>query len=92
MIIFVRQKIFFVKKKNLSNEKIYHHIGIYAFTNIALTKYVGLARSKLEIDRNLEQMRAMENNLIIKVALCDSTPLGIDTQEDLLKVQKEMRK
>ena len=37
-------------------------------------------------------MRAMENNLIIKVALCDSTPLGIDTQEDLLKVQKEMRK
>jgi 3-deoxy-manno-octulosonate cytidylyltransferase (CMP-KDO synthetase) len=89
---FCQAKDFFRKKKNLSNEKIYHHIGIYAFTNIALTKYVGLARSKLEIDRNLEQMRAMENNLIIKVALCDSTPLGIDTQEDLLKVQKEMRK
>jgi len=89
---FCQAKNFFRKKENLSNEKTYHHIGIYAFTNIALTKYVSLARSKLEIDRNLEQMRAMENNLIIKVALCDSTPLGVDTQEDLLKVQKEMSK
>ena len=55
-------------KKDLNHEKIYHHIGIYAFTNIALTKYVKLARSKLEKERNLEQMRAIENNLIIKVA------------------------
>jgi regulatory protein YycH of two-component signal transduction system YycFG len=28
---------------NLNNDKIYHHVGIYAFTNIALTKYVKLA-------------------------------------------------
>ena len=50
---FIRAKDFFRIKKDLSNEKIYHHIGIYAFTNIALTKYVKLARSKLEIQRNL---------------------------------------
>jgi len=65
--------------------------GIYAFTNIALTKYVKLARSKLEIQRNLEQMRALENNLIIKVGLSDSLPLGIDTEEDLEKISKEMK-
>ena len=41
-------------------------------------------------ERNLEQMRAMENNLIIKVGLCDSLPLGVDTKEDLAKVSKEM--
>ena len=70
---------------------LYHHIGIYAFTNIALTKYVKLARSKLEIQRNLEQMRALENNLIIKVGLSDSLPLGVDTEEDLAKVSKEMK-
>ena len=35
-------------------------------------------------------MRAMENNLIIKVGLCDFSPLGIDTKEDLIKVSKEM--
>jgi len=87
---FLGAKDFFRIKKNLNNEKIYHHIGIYAFTNIALTKYVKFARSKLEIDRNLEQMRAMENNLIIKVGLCDFLPLGVDTEEDLVKVSKEM--
>ena len=87
---FLEAKDFFRVKNNLSNEKIYHHIGIYAFTNVALTKYVKLGRSKLEIERNLEQMRAMENNLIIKVGLCGSLPLGVDTKEDLAKVSKEM--
>ena len=87
---FLGAKDFFRIKKNLNNEKIYHHIGIYAFTNIALTKYVNLARSKLEIERNLEQMRAMENNLTVKVGLSNSLPLGVDTEKDLIKVSKEM--
>ena len=87
---FLDAKDFFRTKKDLNNEKIYHHIGIYAFTNIALTKYVKLSRSKLEIERNLEQMRAMENNFIIKVGLCNSTPLSVDIEEDLIKVSKEI--
>ena len=32
----------------------------------------------------------MENNLIVKVGLCDTKPLSVDTEEDLLKVSKEM--
>jgi len=87
---FLVAKDFFRLKKNLNKEKIYHHIGIYAFTDIALTKYVKLRRSRLEIERNLEQMRAMENNLKVKVGLSDSLPLGVDTKEDLIKVSKEM--
>ena len=88
---FFKAKDFFRIKKDLNHKKIYHHIGIYAFTNIALTKYVKFARSKLEIQRNLEQMRALENNLIIKVGLSDSLPLGVDTEEDLEKISKEMK-
>ena len=84
-------KDFFRTKKDLNHEKIYHHIGIYAFTNIALTKYVKLSRSKLEIKRNLEQMRALENNLIIKVGLSNTLPLSVDTEEDLKKISKEMK-
>ncbi len=87
---FLSAKDFFRTKKDLNNEKIYHHIGIYAFTNVALTKYVKLSRSKLEIERNLEQMRALENKMVIKVALSYKTPLGVDTEQDLLKVKKEM--
>ena len=89
---FLKVKDFFRIKQNSKNEKIYHHIGIYAFTKDALTQYVKLPVSKLEVKRNLEQMRAMENNLVIKVGLCDSAPLGVDVEEDLLKVSKEMNK
>tara|TARA_B100001750_G_C15247176_1_gene465923 strand:- start:79 stop:729 length:651 start_codon:yes stop_codon:yes gene_type:complete len=87
---FVDAKDFFRLKKDLNTENIYHHIGIYAFTKSALTKYVNFSRSKLEIERKLEQMRAMENNLVIKVGLIDAAPLGVDTEEDLNKVSREM--
>ena len=87
---FLDAKDFFRTNKGLNYKKIYYHIGIYAFTNIALNKYVKLSRSKLEIDRNLEQMRAMENNMAIKVGLCNSIPLSVDTEVDLIKVKREM--
>ena len=87
---FIDAKDFFRLKKDLNTKNIYHHIGIYAFTKTALTKYVNFSRSKLEIERKLEQMRAMENNLVIKVGLIDTAPLGVDTEEDLNKVSKEM--
>ena len=87
---FLNAKDFFRVKKDLKNKKIYHHIGIYAFTIVALTKYVKLSRSKSEIKRHLEQMRAMENNFVVKVGLSDSTPLGVDTKEDLKKITKAM--
>ena len=87
---FLIPKDFFRTKKDLKDENIYHHIGIYAFTKDALTQYVKLPRSKLEIERNLEQMRALENNMTVKVGLSDSIPLGVDTEEDLAKVKEEM--
>jgi 3-deoxy-manno-octulosonate cytidylyltransferase (CMP-KDO synthetase) len=88
--IFLNAKDFFRIKNDLIDKKIYHHIGIYAFTNTALTKYVKLSRTKLEIERNLEQMRIIENNMTIKVGLSNSCPLGVDTFEDFKKVSLEM--
>ena len=72
------------------NKFIYHHIGIYGFTSKALIRYVNLKRSKLELERNLEQMRALENNMKIHVGHIKSNPLGIDTEKDFLKVKKSM--
>ena len=37
-------------------------------------------------------MRAMESNMVIKVGITNSMPLSVDTEEDLIKVQKEMEK
>ena len=70
----------------------YHHIGIYGFTNKALIKYVNLKRSKLELERNLEQMRALENNMKIHVGYTESSPLSVDTEKDLIEIRKIMDK
>ena len=59
----------------------YHHIGIYAFTNKALLRYVGLKRSKLEIERQLEQLRALEDGMSIHVGYVESSPLSVDTKK-----------
>ena len=68
----------------------YHHVGIYAFTNKALVRYVSLKRSKLELERKLEQLRALENSMTIHVGYINSSPLSVDTKNDLIEVRKIM--
>ena len=75
----------------IQKRHIYHHIGIYAFTKEALLRYVSLNRTKNEIDRNLEQLRALDNNMKIHVGYTSSPPLSIDTEEDLKNIQKLMK-
>ena len=87
---FLKTKDFFRKTISVNTKNIYHHVGIYAFTKNVLSKYVKLNRTKNEIERKLEQMRAIDNNIEIKVALSKSFPLGIDTEEDFLLIKKSM--
>ena len=82
----------FVRKKLKSEFNAYHHIGIYAFTNNALLRYVNLKRSKLELERKLEQLRAMENGMSIHVGYINSSPLSVDTETDFIKVKQLMEK
>ena len=71
---------------------VYRHIGIYGFTKNALNKYINLKRSNLELSRNLEQMRALENNMKIDVLYTDSDPLSVDTEADLEEIKNLMEK
>ena len=81
---------FFRASKNNGTNSVYHHIGIYAFTNKALIRYVGLKRSKLEIERKLEQLRALENQMKIEVGYIEDCPLSVDTEKDLEEIKKIM--
>ena len=87
---FLKAKDFFRKKISINSENIYHHIGIYGFKRKILFKYAKLNRSKNETERNLEQMRALDNNIDINVALSTSFPLGVDTEEDFLSIKNSM--
>ena len=57
-----------------------------------MIKYVKFKRSKLELERNLEQLRALENNMLIHVGYTKSPPLSVDTEKDLIEIKKLMEK
>jgi len=77
-------------RKSLEVANIYHHIGIYCYSIETLKKFVELNQSKNEIENRLEQLRALDNNIEINVALANSSPIGVDTQEDYLALKKIM--
>ncbi len=71
-------------------ENVYHHLGIYCYQVETLKKFVSFDQSKNEISNSLEQLRAMDNNITINVALAKSTPKGVDTLEDFVAIKKLM--
>ena len=77
-------------RKSSEVDNIYHHIGIYCYSTETLKKFVELNQSKNEIENRLEQLRALDNNIEIKVALASSSPIGVDTKEDYLALKKIM--
>jgi len=88
--LFTKAVDFFRTSNKPLNKFTYHHVGIYAFTNKALIRYVSLKRSKLEVERKLEQMRALEDRMKIDVGYIDSCPLSIDTEQDLKAIKQIM--
>jgi 3-deoxy-manno-octulosonate cytidylyltransferase (CMP-KDO synthetase) len=62
---------------------LYHHIGLYAYRRAALEAFVAAPQSVLEKRERLEQLRALSLGLSVHVAIVDTVPLGVDTQDDL---------
>ncbi len=82
----------FFRLKNIDKSNFYyHHVGIYGYQYETLKKFISLKRSDNEINRSLEQMRAMDNDISISVGLTDSYPLGVDTIEDLEEIRNIMK-
>jgi len=70
---------------------LYHHIGLYAYRRAALARFVKLPPSPLEQREGLEQLRALEAGMRIDVAIVDTTPLGVDTPEDLEQARAALK-
>jgi len=85
---FSKAKTFLRKSQDALN--IYHHIGIYCYSSEILKNFVELEQSKNEIENRLEQLRALDNNININVALANKAPIGVDTEEDYLALKKIM--
>lgn len=65
----------------------FKHIGLYVYRRDFLLRYAGLPVGPLEQTERLEQLRALENGFKIRVVETDYESFGIDTPDDLKRVQ-----
>ena len=70
---------------------VYKHIGIYAYKRDFLLNYAKMPATPLEQSESLEQLRALENGYRIKVVETTAKFVGVDTAEDLAKVNEIYR-
>jgi 3-deoxy-manno-octulosonate cytidylyltransferase (CMP-KDO synthetase) len=61
----------------------YKHIGVYAFRRDTLFRFAALKSTTLENAEMLEQLRALENGIRIKMLITDYFPISVDTPDDL---------
>ncbi len=80
----------FMRKLDKNINEAYHHLGIYCYNVEILKRFISLKQSQNEIKNRLEQLRALDNNININVALANSSPIGVDTEEDFMAIKKIM--
>lgn len=87
-LYFSKQIIPFVRKPGFA--AVHRHIGLYGYTVAGLRRYVALPPSPLEQTEGLEQLRALENGLKVRVVIVDyrgRTHASVDTPEDIAVVE-----
>lgn len=69
----------------------FKHLGIYAYTGSALERFHQLLPSPLEQTEKLEQLRFLEHGIPISVVETPYDTIGVDTEEDLARVEAYFR-
>ena len=87
---FSRSKIPY--ERNEGKTKFYGHIGIYGYKKEALFKMTSMAQTTYEMAESLEQLRALQNGMKIKVGIVNNIPVGIDTIDDFNRFKAMVEK
>lgn len=74
-----------------SKPRYFKHLGFYAYRKAALDRFCALPESSLERSERLEQLRFLENGTPIFVAETPHDTIGVDTEEDLRRVEEMLR-
>ena len=69
----------------------FKHLGFYAYRKSALDLFCRLPESQLERSERLEQLRFLDNGIPIYVAETPFDTIGVDTEEDLRRVEEILR-
>jgi len=68
--------------------KYFKHLGFYAYRKSALDAFRTWPESELERNERLEQLRFLDNGVAIHVAETPFDTVGVDTEEDLRRVER----
>jgi len=74
-------------RDNAQNAVYWKHLGLYAYRRTALQRFASLLPTPLEQTERLEQLRLLENNISLYVSETEHDTIGVDTEEDLLRVE-----
>jgi 3-deoxy-manno-octulosonate cytidylyltransferase (CMP-KDO synthetase) len=74
-----------------TSPRYFKHLGFYAYRKSALDRFVTLPESSLERSERLEQLRFLENGVQIYVGETPFDTVGVDTEEDLQRVEEILR-
>ncbi len=70
----------------------WEHLGLYAYRRSALKRFVALPPSPLEKTEKLEQLRALEDGMLMHAAIVDERPVSVDVPADLKLAEKLLRR
>lgn len=87
-LYFSRAPIPHIRQKDCGSPVWYKHIGLYAYRRELLERFVAWPPSALETAEKLEQLRALEKGVRIRVLDSAVNTVGVDTLEDLRQVEK----
>jgi len=73
----------------MMGNRIFRHIGIYAFKTYVLEKFIQLPISNREKERKLEQMRALDNGIPIRTIITDYKGRGVDNIGDVKRLEMQ---
>ncbi len=74
-----------------TDPRYFKHLGFYAYRKAALDRFCALPESSLEQSERLEQLRFLENGIPIHVAQTPFDSVGVDTEEDLHRVENILK-
>jgi len=76
-------------RRPVSEKELFRHIGIYGFKKNTLDTFTSLPPSENEVKQKLEQHRALDNGINIRILVTDYRGHGVDTMMDLKRMERK---
>ena len=90
---FFRDKWKDLKDESFSSGKLlcHKHVGLYVYRKDFLIEFSAMPPAFLEVSEKLEQLRALENGVVIRVVETEFESIGVDTPDDLAKARERFK-